>query len=397
MLFQHKACHLISVAVAVMSLHGMAASQAAGRSSRPDDRPVHESAASETTGRVGYEIKKTTDQVRIDAMLDEPVWQTAAKILLPFEVSPGDNTLASVATACHVAYDDKNLYFAFVASDPNPEQIRAYITDRDDNEGQDRVAFVIDPFNDLRRAFDFTVTPLGVQDDSVFDQQDGSSDDSWDAIWSSAGRLTDNGFVVEAAIPFKSLRFPETDEIQTWGFYAQRIRPRSERTEMRSMRVDWSNSCQLCQANLLIGIQNVAPGKNIQIAPSLTSSRTDERPAFPDGNLLNDDVNGDFGLDLSYGITSDLTLNATINPDFSQVEADVAQLDVNNQFALFFPEKRPFFLEGADLFATPLTAVFTRTIADPLFGTKLSGKVGSNVFGALLARDDVNNLLFPGS
>lgn len=352
--------------------------------------------------REEFTIQRASGEVSVDARLDEDAWNSAMRLPLRYEVSPGNNTQARVETMCLVTFDDDNLYFGCEASDPSPESIRAYVTDRDDVGQHDRVGISIDPFNDARRAFSFAVSALGVQMDAVFDQQqqqqqnDGNQGLSWDAIWNSAGRITQDGYVVEAAIPFKSLRFPSTGDVQTWGIYAWRMWPRSENVEFRSMRLDRNNSCVLCQANLATGFQGIAPGTNLQFTPTLTSSKTDTRSSLS-APMEPGRVDGEPGLDVQWGITTDLTLNATVNPDFSQVEADAAQLDVNNRFALFFPEKRPFFLEGADFFSTPLPAVFTRTIVSPVAGTKITGKSGANAVGAIVARDRLTNLTFPSS
>ncbi len=346
--------------------------------------------------RVAFPITPTTADIRIDGVLSETIWHQALPITLPFETFPGDNTPAPFETTCRVLYDQDHLYFACEAFDPHPEQIRAYITDRDNVGEHDHVALIIDPFNDARRAFDFTINALGVQADGLRDSQ-GGFDETWDAIWDSAGRITEQGFVVEAAIPFKSLRFPGTEALQTWGMYLERWQPRSQRVHTMSIYWDRSNSCLLCQTNLLNGIEGIRPGRNVEVVPTVTSRRTDERETFPEGKLEAGTLDAELGLDARWSITPNLALNATLNPDFSQVEADVAQLDVNNRFALFFPEKRPFFLEGADFFDTPLDAVFTRTIADPSFGTKLTGKAGANAIGLIAARDEITNLLFPGS
>jgi hypothetical protein len=339
-----------------------------------------------SSAREEFLVVRAESTIRVDGSLDEAAWASAMRLSLPFETSPGDNTPARVDTRCHVTYDDANLYLACEAFDPDPASIRAFVTDRDDVDEHDQVGFTIDPFNDTRRAFEFGVTALGVQSDGVFDQQQGWTDRSWDAIC-----------IVEAAIPFRSLRFPSVDGIQTWGIFAWRQWPRSEVVEFRSMRLDRNNSCMLCQANLATGFQGISPGVNLELVPTVTSSRTDSRDDFPTDPLARGSIDAEPGLDLRWGITSDLTLNSTVNPDFSQVEADVAQLDVNNRFALFFPEKRPFFLEGADFFSTPLRAVFTRTIADPLVGTKLTGKTGANAVGAIVARDRTSNFVFPGN
>ena len=351
--------------------------------------------ANPTAGRGRFTVEKTTARVRIDAVLDEAIWSEATPIPLPFETQPGDNDPAPVETKCQVAHDADRLYFACRAFDPRPEQIRAFISDRDNAFGHDRVTLVVDPFNDSRRAFNFTVSALGVQLDGVMDQSQGF-DGSWDAIWTSAGRITDDGYVVEAAIPFKSLRFPETQGLQTWGMYFQRWWPRTERVQMLSFRWDRGNDCFLCQINLVTGFDGITAGANVEWTPTVTSVRTDARPT-PSARIVNGDIDGDVGLDARWGITTDITTNFTVNPDFSQIEADVAQLDVNNQFTLSFPEKRPFFLEGADFFSTPLRAVFTRTIVDPVAGAKITGKINQNAVGALVARDEVTRLVFPGS
>jgi hypothetical protein len=343
-----------------------------------------------------FEIVRTDADIRIDATLDEPAWTHAVQVPLPYETWPGDNAPAPVSTTCWLTYDDEHLYFGCVAADPRPDALRAFITDRDDILGHDRVGIAFDPFNDARRSFEFSVSALGVQRDARFDEQQGW-DDSWDAIWHSSGRITDSGYVVEAAIPFRSLRFPAGDAVQTWGFFALREWPRSQSVEIQSMAWDRGNSCRLCQANLLTGIAGLSPGVNLELNPTFTSSRTDRQAEFPAGDLQTGSVAADPGLDVRWGITPNLTLNGTVNPDFSQVEADVAQLDVNNRFALFFPEKRPFFLEGGDFFSTPVQAVFTRTIADPIAGTKLTGKLGAHALGTMVALDDVNNLLLPGN
>jgi hypothetical protein len=369
---------LLSVAVSLTA--GLPAA-AAAQTEASMEPPIFASSAREE-----FLVDRAESTIRVDGALDEAAWTSAMRLSLPFETSPGDNTPARAETRCHVTYDDANLYLACEAFDPDPASIRAFVTDRDDVDEHDRVGFTIDPFNDTRRAFEFGITALGVQSDGVFDQQQGWTDRSWDAIWTSAGRITDSGYIVEAAIPFRSLRFPSSAGIQTWGIFAWRQWPRSEAVEFRSMRLDRNNSCMLCQANLATGFQGISPGVNLELVPTITSSRTDSRDEFPTDPLARGSLDAEPGLDLRWGITSDLTVNTTVNPDFSQVEADVAQLDVNNRFALFFPEKRPFFLEGADFFSTPLRAVFTRTIADPLVGTSSSPTSHSTLVRMRLVR-----------
>jgi len=358
-------------------------------------------------GRLGFKVTPAEGAVRVDGRLDEEAWSGATVILLPWEVAPGQNLPAPVATECRLTYDVDNLYLGCLAHDPDPDGIRAYVVDRDRIEGHDQVAMTLDPFNDQRRAFRFAVSALGVQADAIVAQQgvgrpdqgpEGQlTDPSWDAIWNAAGQVLDDGYVVEAAVPFRSLRFPSTDGPGTWGIYLSRLRPRSSELETRSAPWDRDNGCLLCQANVVTGFEGIRPGGAFQLTPTLTASRSDARADFPTGPLDAGATEAEAGLDAAWSITSDLTLNATVNPDFSQVEADVAQLAVNNRFALFFPEKRPFFLEGADFFGTPLQAVFTRSIADPIAGAKVSGKLGAQAAGLLVARDRINHLLIPGS
>ena len=353
--------------------------------------------------RTEFIVQRTGSGVTIDGRLNDAAWSDARVIPLPFESNPGDNTPARVETRCFVTFDETHLYLGCRALDPDPDRIRAFITDRDGIRSHDRVVFTLDPFNDGRRAFEFGVSALGVQSDAVFNQQGssgggggGGRDGSWDAIWSSAGRIDADGYVVEAAIPFKSLRFPSGEGVQSWGFFASRQWPRSESVQTRSMTWDRSNACELCQANVLTGLQGIAPGRNLEFTPAVVAGRTDSRDAA-DSPLVNGDANRELSLDAMWGVTSNLTVNVTLNPDFSQVEADAPQLDVNNRFALFFPEKRAFFMEGADFFSTPIQALFTRTVVDPSSGGKLTGKVGANAAGVMLARDESPALLFPGS
>jgi hypothetical protein len=232
--------------------------------------------------------------------------------------------------------------------------------------------------------------------DLTIDGVNGGESDAWDAIWESAGAINDRGFAVEIAIPFSQLRFQKTDGPQVWGFEALRFYPREDRVRMAAKPRDRGSNCYLCQLDKVRGFANAEPGRGIEVVPSLTASRVDRRDASL-GRLVKGDTDSEVGVNVRWAVSSDLVANLALNPDFSQVEADEAQLDVNNQFALFFPESRPFFLEGADFFTTPLNAVFTRTVADPDIGAKVTGTNGSNSYGVFAAEDVVTNLLFPGA
>jgi hypothetical protein len=215
-------------------------------------------------------------------------------------------------------------------------------------------------------------------------------------IWNSRGRVTADGFVVEIALPFNQLRFPAGSGPQTWGIELFRSWPRNVRHRLSSRWTDRNKGCVLCQENKIEGLGGMRSGRNLEISPTVTGSQTDSRAPEPQEEF-DTEREGDVGVTVRWGVTPNLTLSGTANPDFSQVEADVAQLDVNTRFALFYPEKRPFFLEGVDFFATPIEAVFTRTVADPYGGAKLTGKVGANSLGVFVAVDRINNLLFPSN
>ena len=349
-----------------------------------------------------YVISPAASKIKVDGVLDEEAWQNATVIRLPYEWTPGDNAPAPVETECLVTFDRDRFFIGFRCFDPKPGEIRAHLMDRDASDTliqDDHISVIIDAFNDERRGFQFRVNPLGIQADANFSEMEGYEDFSWDAIWESGGKITDWGYAIEMGIPFNQLRFPRTSEKQTWGFSAERSWPRTVRHRMESHPRDRASACLLCQFNKLTGIQGISPGRNLEFDPTLTASRTDalDMAGFPSGGLARGPIKAEPGITAKWGLTPNLILNATANPDFSQVEADVAQLDVNKRFALYYPEKRPFFLEAGDFFLTPIQAVFTRTVADPLWGLKLTGKSGRSALGFFAAQDRINNLIFPSN
>lgn len=327
------------------------------------------------------DVHRATTPIHIDANLDEPAWAEATPIAIAHEWFPTDNIAATVPTEVFVTYDASRLYVAFRAHDPKPQLIRARYHERDSGVLDDTVGFMIDPYNDDRLAYQFRINPLGVQMDAINSDVEASEDFAWDAIWDAAAKITDDGYIVEVAVPMQQLRIPSRSGPQTWGFMAMRDYPRDVRHRMRSVVTDTNRECIVCQFADLHGFEAGKSGRNLEVTPTITSTSDD---AF------------DAGVSARWAVTPGTSLQATINPDFSQVEADAAQLDVNERFALFFPEKRPFFVEGADFFETRLPLVFTRTIADPAAGAKVTGKNGPNLYGALVARDEVTNLLIPG-
>ena len=347
-------------------------------------------------------IPLTNERVEVDGRLDEPLWDGAFVVVLDYEVSPGENTAPPVKTEAYLVHSRGYLYVGFKAYDPEPSAIRAYLSDRDETYGQDSVSILLDTFNDELRAFEFECNPLGIQRDAMRNdasrgRHPGWGDESWDVIWDSAGVLTDWGYSVEMAIPFNSLSFPRTSGLQTWGFIVSRDYPRNVGHSIRNVPDDRSLNCSICQAAKIEGFEGISPGRNLEFNPTVTSFRYDEREDFPDGELLEEDSKTELGLTTSWGITPNFSLDVAINPDFSQVEADAYQLGINRQFALRFEERRPFFLEGRDFFSTSMEAVYTRSIIDPSWGVKLTGKEGANALGLYVTRDEVTHLIFPGS
>lgn len=348
--------------------------------------------------RQTFRVPRAASAIKVDGVLDEEAWQQATSVPVRYEWTPGDNVEPPVATEGLVTYDGDNVYVAFRAHDPKPKEIRAHLMDRDSIDTfvqDDHVVFLIDTFNDERRAYQFRVNPLGVQADAI--NGAGGEDWSFDLIWASAGRITEDGYVVEVGIPFKQIRFPSGGRDLTWSMELGRSWPRNVRHRMADHPTDRDRGCQFCQYNKYVGFAGVEPGRNVELDPTVTGHRTDERTAFPNGGFDSGNTEADAGLTARWGITPNVSLGAAVNPDFSQVEADAAQLDVNERFALFFPEKRPFFLEGSEFFATPLQAVFTRTVADPKWGLKATGKSGPNGGGIFVTSDRVNSFLIPSN
>lgn len=342
-----------------------------------------------------HQIPKIEGKITVDATLDEAAWNNALVLEMDVEVKPGENIDPPVKTEVLLCYGEKHFYAAFRAFDPDPSAIRARYSDRDLLWDDDWVAVVLDTFDDARRSFNFFVNPLGIQADMI-ETASGDGGPQWDAIWDSAGRITDDGYVVEMAIPFSSLRFQPSKGDQVWGFDAVRSYPRNVTHKIGLFPRDRSNNCYLCQADHVQGFAGADPGHNMEFTPTISALHSEERTPFPDGQFEEVDSSVEAGLTARWGVTPNLNLSATINPDFSQIEADAAQLDINTNFSLFYPEKRPFFLEGFDYFQTPITAIYTRTLADPAWGVKAAGKVGPGTIGFFSVRDDVTNLLFPG-
>lgn len=340
-----------------------------------------------------YRIGHSDQSIQVDGVIDPNEWKNALVLYLDYEVQPGENVTPPVKTEMHLLLTPDGFAVAFRCFDDHPEQIRARYNNHDDLFSDDWVGIMLDTYNDQRRAFEFVVNPFGTQMDAINDEVGGNYDTSWNAIWDSKGHITDQGWEVELLVPYHQLRFPP--HIETWGFDAFRSYPRAYRHHIGLWPRQRGANSYLGQADKITGLANLEPGANMELIPTVTSFRSEQK-SQPNGSFDRDSTETDLGASFRWGITPNLSLNATVNPDFSQVEADAIQLDVNEQFALFFPETRPFFLEGADTYSTPIRLLHTRSVADPKAAIKLSGKKNAHTFGTFIGKDRITNLILPG-
>jgi hypothetical protein len=346
--------------------------------------PIHSYQDSPSTKRPQITIPKVSKPPELDGRLDDECWKIATRVDNFYKFAPVDGEPASEKTEAYIAYDRENFYIAFRCFDQEKDKIRAHISKRDyDMLGDDHVIVVLDTFNSQRRGYELAVNPFGIQFDAIL-QDGGLEDMSFDLIYYSNGELTDFGYTVEIAIPFKSLRFPP-GELQSIGFTAARnIKRKNEQCSWPAF--DISKNTVFDQFAEIVGLEGIEYSKNIEILPSFTGLQIGERNN--EGAFENKSFEPDFGIGLKYGITPNVTLDFTYNPDFSQVEADAGQVDVNLRYELYFEEKRPFFLEGADIFQTDIEAFYSRRIIDPLYGAKVTGKIGKATFAFLSALDE---------
>lgn len=339
-------------------------------------------------------IARAPGAIVIDGVLDDAGWQGAARASGWSEHNPRERSRPSVDTEAWVTYDDKHLYVAFVAQD-DPATVRSSLTDRDRMFQDDYVGILMDTYGDASWAYFLFSNPRGIQGDTRMAEGRGE-DDRMDIIFHSRGRMTDTGFVVEMAIPFASLRFP-LRPVQEWRVTFWRNRPRGHREQISWAALSRNDPCSLCQLGTLRGMEGVAPGGDLEILPSVVGTQSGALANLgdPGSPFRNADPKADVGVSAKYSFAGGLTAEATINPDFSQVESDAGQIDVNTTFALFFPERRTFFQEGSDLFTTWFQSVYTRSINDPLVAGKLIGRMGRTTVAYLGARDERSPLLLP--
>ncbi len=412
------------------------------------------------TGRPTVSAVRTNEPPRIDGRLDDTVWRSAPRVTEFVQQRPLEGTPATERTDVSIAYDSQNIYFGIYAYYSDPELIRANRVDRDQTAGDDTVRVYFDPFLDQQRAYVFSVNGYGVQSDAVLGGAEASSgtvgqqivggvrgggranvitavaegegqstsllgrlweriksrtppqnhtsggnrsgapgDSSWDALFESAGRLVEDGWVAEMAIPFKSLRYPtrQEGEAHRWGLQIERT------IGGKNESVVWAPVSRnvmgmLRQMGVFDGMTNLSTSRNLEFLPTVTAIRADTLHTGADAHdheHLETQAQG--AMNVKYGVTSNLVFDFTYNPDFSQIESDQAQIEVNQRFPVFFPERRPFFLEGQEIYQIsapfPLALVHTRTVVDPRYGAKLTGKAGKMSLGFMVANDEAQGNL----
>ena len=344
-----------------------------------------------------YSIPHTSSTIKIDGELNDATWQHALSIPLNIVNDPWNNQPSPVKTEAKIIENGEYLYISFLAQDPHPENIIGFLADRDTTITDDIVGIKLDTFNSRRLNYAFFVNPFGVQNDSIQNEITGDNNFLWDGIWQSYGKITDKGYQVEIAIPFRTLNFEQNDQEKTWSMELFRMYPRDERLRISHMSIDRNNGCWVCQMPEIKGFKEAKIGKNIILTPAVVATRNETKDIYDPNDNFHDKNNVDVSMDLRWGITPSTLLNATINPDFSTVESDAGQLSVNTNFSLFYDEKRTFFLENSDYFSSNYNLIYTRNIAQPDYGIKLTSREKNHSYGIFITNDKETNFIVPGN
>jgi hypothetical protein len=340
-------------------------------------------------------IPLTSAAPLIDGRVDEEVWSQASVFKDFYQTYPGDNIAPSKPTEVLVMYDQKNLYVAFKCWDEK-DKIRATVAKRDNVFGEDNVRMWLDTYNDQRRAYVLGFNPLGIQQDGIFTEGQGA-DFSVDIVMESKGVIEDWGWSVEVKIPFKSLRY-SAGKGKLWGFNAARNIDRFNDEFDQWLPDDRNVSGFLIKHGKITGLDEIKYERTLEIVPSITLSETGRKVRtiprhlvtqtdIDPGRFVNQPVKTELGVNLKYTLSPSLTIDAAINPDFAEIEADAPVITTNQRFPIFFEEKRPFFLEGADIFRSPFQIFYSRTIEEPDIAIKLTGKKDKTTYGFLAASD----------
>lgn len=338
-------------------------------------------------------VYQSKEPIVIDGVLNESEWGSSTSFELGYEISPRENAEATVQTKAYVINGEENLYIAIVATDKNPEKIRSSIFELDKMNNSDQITIYLNTFEDRKKAFRFEANPAGSKKDSIFSSS-GQGNSSWSGDWHVAGKITETGYVMEFAIPFSILRYSNATQ-QKWTLGLLRKIPRNEKLLLSLNQYDRSNSCYECQ---LTDIELEVPENTkagISLIPTISASNSHKRP-YPYDTEFESSNNTELGMDLIWDIDSSKKVNATINPDFSNVELDSIQFDINERFALYYPEKRPFFLDGSNYFSSRMSLIHTRNITDPNVGLKYTGESDGHSTGIFVTDDQVTNIVIPG-
>ena len=330
---------------------------------------------------------RATGALRVDGVLDEADWARATPITGFRLIENREGEAPSESTEVRVLLDDTHIYFGFRCWNRGPGAIRASLAPRDQILDLDQIGVALDTYRDRHRGFTFGVNPYGVQYDGIF--IGGELDTQWDGVWDAEATRDSAGWTAELAIPLRTLRFPEHGP-GAWGLWIRRQIQKNDEVCSWPLYRQAEAGDVLLQAADLTGLGGLRGGGLLDLQPYAASAWSSQREVG-DGGLVGDwerQHQTDVGLDARVPLSSTLALNATLNPDFSQIEADALQIDVNRRYPLYFEEKRPFFLEGADIFNTAFDLIYTRRIADPAYGAKLTGRLGHVRLGGLVVRDD---------
>ena len=346
------------------------------------------SAAAQTPQPLELHGERTASAPKLDGVLDEAVW---AREPMPLEGWASYNPLRGEAarqrTSVWIAYDTDAIYFAFRCFDEEPSKIRTTITRRDNAWNDDWIGVSLDSTRAGQVAYHMFVNPSGIQIDAL---NTGTNEDSAaDWVWQSAGRVDAQGYVVEMRVPLQSIRFRSGADVRMGVLF---FRHNSR------MGVSWSWPAiapgqWVFETHAALAFADLHQPRVLEVIPSVTASANQTRDVAQSWPSVRS--KGELGASVKYGVTSTTALDATINPDFSQVESDAFQVEVNQRFPVFFDEKRPFFMEGLGLFnvagttgdGNMRTAVHTRRIVDPIAGVKLTGTAGRQTFALLSALD----------
>ncbi len=332
-------------------------------------------------------VPKIAQAITIDGRPDEEAWKTATVLKDFYQTFPGDNTAPSKPTEVLLMYDEKHFYIAFKCWDEK-DKIRATVARRDEIFGEDNVRVWLDTYNDQRRAYVLGFNPLGIQQDGIY-SEDRGDDYTVDIVMESKGVIEEWGWSVEVKIPFKSLRY-SAGKGKFWGFNVARNIDRFNDEFDQWLPDDRNVSGRLVKHGRITGLDEIKYERTLEIVPSITLSQTSElveANGVPGGRFVHKPIKQDIGVTLKYTLSPNVTLDAAINPDFAEIEADAPVVTANQRFPIFFPEKRPFFLEGKEIFDSPLQVFYSRRIEDPDFAAKLSGKIDKTSFGFMAASD----------